>query len=305
VEKLIERPRHIEVQVLGDLHGRLIHLGERECSIQRRHQKLIEECPSPLVAANPELRQRLGEAAVRVACAAGYTNAGTVEFLVDSGGNFYFLEMNTRLQVEHPVTELVTGLDLVHWQVRIAAGERLTIAQEDVQWKGAAIECRICAEDPDHDFLPSPGRITQLDRPSGPGIRIDSGVYPGWTVPLEYDPLLAKIVAWAGTREGAISRMVAALSEYFVAGIKTNLSFFRQILEDGEFRRGRLHTGFIQDFQQRSQPDQEGCREEADRQVIAALVAAMHAARTPAAAPGHPTAAGSRWLQSGRRRLME
>src|SRR5208282_489025 len=170
VEKLIERPRHIEIQVFGDRHGNVIHLGERECSIQRRHQKIIEECPSPLVAANPEMRAEMGEAALRIARAVGYHNLGTVEFLVDSGGNFYFLEVNTRLQVEHPVTELVTGLDLVHLQLRIAHGEAITFAQQDVEWRGWAIECRVCAEDPEQNFFPSPGKIVQLREPSGPGI---------------------------------------------------------------------------------------------------------------------------------------
>src|SRR5437667_911250 len=193
IEKLIENPRHIETQVLGDRHGNLLSLGERECSIQRRHQKVIEECPSPLVAAHPEMRRRMGEAAIRAARAAGYFNAGTVEFLVDADRNFYFLEMNTRLQVEHPVTELVTGLDLVKLQIRIAAGQPLGFAQEDVVWRGSAIECRIYAEDPDEKFFPSPGKITRLAEPSGPGARLDSGVYEGFTVPIDYDPLLAKL----------------------------------------------------------------------------------------------------------------
>src|ERR1019366_22579 len=188
LEKLIIEPRHIEIQVLGDHHGHMIHLGERECSIQRRHQKVIEECPSPLITAYPELREKMGEAALKIARAAGYANAGTMEFLVDRDRNFYFLEMNTRLQVEHPVTELVTELDLVQWQLRIAAGEPLTIQQNDVMWRGASIECRLYAEDPDHHFFPSPGKIAYLNLPSGPGIRLDSGVSSGWTVPIDYDP---------------------------------------------------------------------------------------------------------------------
>jgi len=248
LEKFVASPRHIEIQVLGDRHGHMIHLGERECSIQRRHQKVIEECPSPVMAIDPELRQRMGEAAVRVAQAAGYYNAGTVEFLVDAERNFYFLEMNTRLQVEHPVTELVTAMDLVQWQLRIAAGERLTVAQQQVQWRGAALECRIYAEDPDNQFFPSPGRITSLRLPSGPGIRLDSGVYPGWTVPIDYDPLLAKLAVWANTRAEAIARMLRALDELSVFGIKTNIAFFRRILRDAEFQAGNLHTGFIPEF---------------------------------------------------------
>ena len=207
LEKLIERPRHIEVQVLGDEHGHLIHLGERECSVQRRHQKVIEESPSPLVLARPELRNEIGEAALRIARAVNYSNAGTMEFLADQDGRFYFLEMNTRLQVEHPVTEWVTGMDLVRWQLRIAAGEQLTVKQEDVRWSGSAIECRIYAEDPANNFFPSAGRITQYVEPSGPGVRVDGGAYAGWNVPLEYDPLLAKLTVWAGTREVAIDRM--------------------------------------------------------------------------------------------------
>jgi acetyl-CoA carboxylase biotin carboxylase subunit len=189
--------------------------------------------------------------------------------------------------------------------VRIAAGLPLTLSQEDVQWNGSAVECRICAEDPDRDFLPSPGRITQLDRPAGPGIRIDSGVYAGWSVPLEYDPLLAKIVAWAGSREGAVSRMVAALSEYYVAGIKTNLSFFRQILQDPEFREGRLHTGFIAEYQRRTKAREESGCGEADRQAVAALVAAIHAAKSPASAPSAASPQSAAWLRRGRQRLLE
>ena len=254
IEKLIENPRHIEIQVLGDRHGNLISLGERECSIQRRRQKVMEECPSPLVAAYPEMRRQMGDAAVRAARAAGYYNAGTVEFLVDADRNFYFLEMNTRLQVEHPVTELVTGLDLVKLQIRIAAGEPLGLVQEDIEWRGAAIECRVYAEDPDQNFLPSPGKITSLAQPSGPGVRLDSGIYEGFTVPLDYDPLLAKLAVWAGTREDAIARMSRAVREYHVGGIRTNLDFFRRILADPQFREGRLDTGFIDRFLARNRP---------------------------------------------------
>ena len=243
IEKAIANPRHIEMQVLADEQGNTVFLGERECSIQRRHQKVLEESPSPIV--NADMRQRMGEVAVRVAKAAGYTNAGTVEFLVDQKKKFYFLEMNTRLQVEHPVTELVTGLDLVHLQIQIAAGEKLPFRQEDVRIRGAAIECRIYAEDPDNNYFPSPGQITLLLSPSGPGIRRDSGMYEGWTVPIDYDPLLAKLIGYGVDRTQAISRLTRALHEYFVGGIKTNISLFRRILSDADFQSGRLDTGYL------------------------------------------------------------
>ena len=243
IEKAILNPRHIEMQVLADEHGNTVYLGERECSLQRRHQKVVEEAPSPVV--DPEMRRKMGEVAVRVAQAAGYTNAGTVEFLVDQQKNFYFLEMNTRLQVEHPVTELITGLDLVHLQIRIAAGERLPFTQDDVMIRGHAIECRIYAEDPDNNYFPSPGKITLLLLPSGPGIRRDSGMYEGWTVPMDYDPLLAKLIGYGTDREQAISRLTRALNEYFVGGIKTNISLFRRILSDPDFRSAKIDTGFL------------------------------------------------------------
>src|SRR5207245_2024296 len=243
VEKLIANPRHIEVQVLADEHGNVVHLGERECSIQRRHQKVLEEAPSPIV--DEQMRRRMGEVAVRVAKATGYTNAGTVEFLVDEARKFYFLEMNTRLQVEHPVTELVTGLDLVHRQIRIAAGGKLPFAQEDVHIRGYAIECRIYAEDPDNNYFPSPGRITLLLAPSGPGIRHDSGIYEGWTVPIDYDPLLAKLIGYGTDRKQTMGRLIRALNEYFVGGIKTNISLFRRILNDPDFQAGKLDTGYL------------------------------------------------------------
>ncbi|MHB1023151.1 MAG: acetyl-CoA carboxylase biotin carboxylase subunit [Acidobacteriaceae bacterium] len=243
LEKLIVRPRHIEIQLIADHHGNCIYLGERECSVQRRHQKVIEEAPSAIVDA--DLRRRMGETAVQLAQAADYTNAGTVEFLVDEARNFYFLEMNTRLQVEHPVTEMVTGLDLVHLQIRVAQGEALPLQQQDVQLRGHAVECRIYAEDPENNFFPSPGRITRLIQPGGPGIREDCGVYSGWTVPLDYDPMLSKLIAYAPTREAAIDRMLRALDEYVVGGIATNIQFFRRILTDSEFRAARIDTGYL------------------------------------------------------------
>ncbi len=254
IEKFIVRPRHIEIQVLGDADGHMIYLGERECSLQRRHQKVMEEAPSPFLRDKPELRRRMGEAAVAAARAAAYVNAGTVEFLVDADGGFYFLEMNTRLQVEHPVTELITGLDLVKWQVRIAAGQRLTIAQEEVRLEGWALECRLYAEDPDNGYLPSPGEIRTLVLPGGPGIRVDSGVYQGWRVPFEYDPLLIKLAAWAESREESIARMRRALMETQIGGIRHNIEFFLDVLADERFRAGDLHTGFLEEWQARRTP---------------------------------------------------
>lgn len=244
MEKLLQNPRHIEIQILADHHGHCVYLGERECSVQRRHQKVIEESPSAFV--DPDLRSRMGEAAVRLAQAAGYRNAGTAEFLVDRDRNFYFLEVNTRLQVEHPVTEMVTGLDLVHLQIRVAEGEPLPIVQQDIQLRGHAIECRIYAEDPDNEFFPSPGRITRLLHASGPGIREDAGVYEGWDVPLDYDPILSKLIAFAPTRELAIERMLRALGEYHVGGIATNVSLFRRILRDPDFRAANIHTQYLE-----------------------------------------------------------
>jgi acetyl-CoA carboxylase biotin carboxylase subunit len=244
IEKAIVNPRHIEMQVLADEHGNTVWLGERECSIQRRHQKVLEEAPSPIV--DPEMRRRMGEVAVRVAHASNYTNAGTVEFLVDQQKNFYFLEMNTRLQVEHPITELITGLDLVHLQIRIAGGEKLPFSQSEVSIRGHAIECRIYAEDPDNGFFPSPGKISLLLEPSGPGIRLDGGTYEGWTVPMDYDPLLAKLIGFGGDRRQAIMRIQRALAEYFVGGIKTNILLFQRILSDSDFQSGNVDTGYLE-----------------------------------------------------------
>jgi acetyl-CoA carboxylase biotin carboxylase subunit len=288
LEKLVLEPRHIEIQVLGDHHGHMIHLGERECSIQRRHQKVIEECPSPLMAIDPGLRDRMGAAAVKVARAAGYANAGTIEFLVDRDRNFYFLEMNTRLQVEHPVTELVTGLDLVAWQLKIASGERLTIQQKDVRWTGAAIECRVYAEDPENNFLPFPGKITRLTEPSGPGIRLDSGVYEGWNVPFDYDPLLAKLAVWGPDRATALNRLKRALQEYKVGGIRTNLAFFTDVLNDEAMQRGELSTAFLDGFFERRKPAADPCLE---MEAVAAIVAALSKPKSETA----PAIAVSKW----------
>jgi acetyl-CoA carboxylase biotin carboxylase subunit len=244
IEKYVTNPRHVEIQVLADAYGHVIHLGERECSLQRRHQKVIEEAPSPLMTA--ELRAHMGQAAVRAAQAANYRNAGTVEFLVDQERNFYFLEMNTRLQVEHPVTELVTGIDLVQTQLRIAAGEPLAYRQEDITWRGAAIECRIYAEDPAHNFRPSPGKITALQAPAGPWVRDERGVFAGGEVSPYYDPMISKLVVWGAGRMEAIARMRRALDEYIIAGIRTTIPFHRWVMDDEDFQAGRLDTGFIE-----------------------------------------------------------
>ncbi len=289
LERAIAEPRHIEVQVLADADGAVVHLGERECSIQRRHQKLVEESPSPVVDAR--LRQRMGEAAVRLARAAGYVNAGTVEFLVDADGRFYFLEVNTRLQVEHPVTELVTGLDLVREQLRIAAGEPLGYGQGDVAWRGHAIECRINAEDPFAGWLPSPGTITGLRAPAGPWVRDDSGVYEGATVPRFYDTLLAKLIVWGADRTAAIDRMARALAEYKVAGVRTTIPALERIVAHPDFRAGRLSTGFLE----RVMPDLHAA--EGRHETIAALAAALAQYERLGGgelAPGTPVASGWR-----------
>jgi len=244
LEKLITRARHVEFQILCDSFGNAIHLLERECSIQRRHQKIIEETPS--VSLTPELRDRMGSAAVRAAKASGYVNAGTVEFLLEPDGNFYFLEINTRLQVEHPITEMITGIDLVKKQIEIAAGMPLSIKQPDIAGKGHAIECRVYGEDPEHSFFPSAGKIQFLKEPTGPGIRCDSGVCTGFTVPVEYDPILAKLTAHAETRQDAINRMVKALSGFPVLGIKTNIHFLMDILTSGSFHSGQTYTDVIE-----------------------------------------------------------
>ncbi len=288
IEKAIINPRHIEMQILADEHGNTVYLGERECSLQRRHQKVIEEAPSPVV--DPDMRRRMGEVAVRVAQAAGYTNAGTVEFLVDQQKNFYFLEMNTRLQVEHPVTELVTGLDLVHLQIRIANGEKLPFRQEDVLLRGHAIECRIYAEDPDNNYFPSPGKITLLLLPSGPGIRRDSGMYEGWTVPTDYDPLLAKLIGYGTDRNQAIGRLTRALNEYFVGGIKTNISLFRRILNDPDFRAAKMDTGFLDRLLKQKSEDSQVSPEATE---VAVIAAGMFAALGSAAAASGERAGGS------------
>ncbi|HVM94577.1 MAG TPA: acetyl-CoA carboxylase biotin carboxylase subunit [Terriglobales bacterium] len=299
IEKAIVNPRHIEMQILADEHGNTVWLGERECSIQRRHQKVLEEAPSPIV--DPEMRRRMGEVAVRVAQAANYTNAGTIEFLVDQDKNFYFLEMNTRLQVEHPVTELTTGLDLVHLQIRIASGEKLPFTQAELGIRGHAIECRIYAEDPDNNYFPSPGKIEVLLQPSGPGIRRDSGMYEGWTVPMDYDPLLAKLIGYGTDREQAIMRLERALYEYFVAGIKTNISLFRRILRDTDFRAAKLDTGFLDRLLAKGDGD---VPTRAPEPRIAAIAAGMFAVLDPSSNKNGSVAKSaprsSNWKEKGR-----
>ena len=243
LEKFVVKPRHIEVQVFADQHGNCVHLGERECSIQRRHQKLIEESPSPVVT--PEDRAKIGDLAVKAAKAAGYSSAGTVEFLRSADGSFYFMEVNARLQVEHPVTEMVTGIDMVRTMIEVAAGGKLPFAQDDIVLRGHSIECRIIAEDPTRNFMPSPGTIRGLRPPQGPGVRYDGGAYPGYEVPIFYDPMLAKLVVWAADRPQAIARMRRALDEYRVDGIRTSVPFHRKLMDSEAFVAGDLHTGYL------------------------------------------------------------
>jgi acetyl-CoA carboxylase, biotin carboxylase subunit len=316
LEKLIQRPRHIEIQLIADTHGNCLYLGERECSVQRRHQKVIEEAPSPVVS--EDLRRRMGEAAARLALSAGYVNAGTVEFLVEglepagttpiTPENFYFLEMNTRLQVEHPVTELITGLDLVHMQIRVAEGDPLPIRQQDISLRGHAIECRIYAEDWENGFLPSPGRITRLIQPAGPGIREDSAVYEGWTVPLEYDPMLSKLISFAETREAAIARMLRALDEYFVGGIKTNLGLFQRILKDPDFRAAKIHTGYLEQLLA-SDAEAISTKPSTDESAlipedIAAIAAALFLATREAPSSVATTSTTSRWAATAKHEAL-
>jgi acetyl-CoA carboxylase biotin carboxylase subunit len=247
IEKFIENPHHVEFQVLGDTKGHIIHLGERDCSIQRRNQKVVEESPSPLLDNKfKKLRDRMGKAAVKIAEQAHYTNAGTVEFIVDNNGQFYFLEMNKRIQVEHPVTEEVTGIDLVRYQIMIAMGESLRHSQSDVQFKGHAIECRINAEDPFDDFRPSPGRIEMYYQPGGRGVRVDSHAYAGYNIPSAYDSMIGKLITYGRDRREAMDKMSRALSEYMITGVKTTISFQQAILQDPNFRRGVYSTTFIE-----------------------------------------------------------
>jgi len=306
LERYVAQPRHVEVQALADGQGHTIHLGERECSIQRRHQKIVEETPSPALA--PELRQRMGDAAVAVAQGAGYVNAGTVEFLLDArSGEYYFLEMNARLQVEHPITETVLGLDMVEWQVRIASGEPLTLRQHEIQPRGHAVECRIYAEDPYHDFVPSTGNLLRWRPPSGPGLRLDSGVSEGQEITIHYDPMLAKLTAWGPDRSTALGRMEGALSRFQVLGVVTNIPLLRRVVAHPQFQGGEYDTGFLEWNPAVTRPSVTEQARLLSRAVAAWAVDQPAAARESRARPDGPTgtgpaspgpwqSAGGRWL---------
>ena len=249
IEKYLKNPRHIEVQILADRFGNVVYLGERDCSIQRRHQKLLEEAPSPAVG--EKVREKLGRTAAKVAKAIKYEGVGTVEFLLDENNNFYFMEMNTRLQVEHGITEMISNVDIVREQINIAAGKSISVAQRDVEIRGHAIECRINAEDPERDFMPAPGQINGYVAPGGYGVRVDSHVYSGYTIPTYYDSMIAKLICWAPNREQARRRMYRALKEYVITGVKTTLPFYQDIIEDPVFTKGKFDTGFLEDYQKR------------------------------------------------------
>ena len=297
LEKYIEGPRHVEIQIIGDMHGNMVHLGERECSVQRRHQKMIEEAPS--VAVSPELRAEMGATAVRAARAAGYVNAGTCEFLLARDGSYYFLEMNTRLQVEHPVTELVTGIDLVQWQLRVASGQQLGFAQEDISPKGWAMECRITSEDPANDFLPSTGRISYLHLPSGPGVRWDGGIEIGSEVSLHYDPMLAKLIVHAPNRDLAVARMHRALSELVIGGVETSREFHLRVMEDAEFRAGAIEIQWLE-RRLASLTSDVGTEDGAMLAALAAALLAESESGTRVAGPAQRESAVSAWGRAAR-----
>ena len=298
IEKYIEGTRHVEIQILGDRFGNYVHLCERECSIQRRHQKVIEESPSVIVT--PEMRAAMGKVAIEAAKAVRYEGAGTCEFLVDPDRNFYFLEMNTRLQVEHPVTEMVTGTDMVKEQIRLAAGETLAVRQEDVNQVGHAVECRIYAEDPDRDFMPCPGLIASMRAPAGPGVRVDSGVYEGFEIPIHYDPIISKLVAWGKDRSEAIARMKRALSSYVIAGVKTTIPFHLRVMSNRPFIEGNFDTNFINDVFSRENAERKAGKEE-----FAVIAAAIHLyeeerKRAVNPIPGDADGSVSMWKYSAR-----
>ena len=298
LEKFMEEPHHIEFQILGDNHGNVIHLCERECSVQRRNQKIVEESPSPFIT--PELRVNMGEKAVAAAKGVNYSGAGTIEFLVDKHRNFYFLEMNTRLQVEHPITEEVLGVDLVKEQIRVANNEQLHIRQEDIVQRGHAIECRICAEDTDAGFMPSPGVIRQLTEPNGIGVRVDSYVYEGYEIPVYYDPMIGKLIVWATTRQYAIERMRRVLHEYKITGLKTNISYLRRIMDSSDFVKGKYDTSFIEKHAEQLQhPVETGGTETENIAMIAAYIdylMNLEENSSGTAADGRPI---SRWREFG------
>ena len=302
IEKYIESPHHIEFQVLADKHGNVIHLCERECSVQRRHQKVIEETPSPLMT--PELRKKMGEDAVAAARAVDYEGAGTIEFLADNDRNYYFLEMNTRLQVEHPITEEVVGVDLVRQQILIASGEKLSLKQDDIVQSGHAIECRIYAEDPDNQFMPSPGRIRYMTEPSGPGIRTDGYAYEGYEIPLYYDPMIAKLVAWAKTREDAIDRMKRALHEYKIGGVKTSINFLEKVMGNKAFIKGKYDTHFIDENIDSLVASTDGqSKQDEDIAIIAAFVDYHEKLlKSPALKPYQSNGGRSPWKHFGRKK---
>lgn len=304
IEKCVLKPRHVEIQVLADQAGNTVHLFERDCSVQRRHQKIIEETPCPVLP--DEIRQQMGAVAVQAAKAVNYVGAGTVEFLLDADRNFYFLEMNTRLQVEHPITEMITGIDLVRWQVRIAAGEPLGFAQEDLQSRGAAIECRLYAEDPENNFRPSPGKLEILRPPSGPGVREDSGVYEGASVPVHYDPMISKLVAYGEDRQQAIERMRRALMEYRLSGIESNLAFHLEVLGHPDFLSGEYDTNFVPAWLEEREKSEMPGREEAE--IAAAIDAFLRDEQLEAGAQGSFGAgiasSASGWKTLGRIRRL-
>jgi acetyl-CoA carboxylase biotin carboxylase subunit len=295
IEKYIEKPRHVEFQILADNRGNVVHLFERECSIQRRYQKIIEESPSP--ALNEQLRKKMGETAIKIIKACDYTNAGTVEFLLDKDKNFYFLEVNARIQVEHPVTELVTSVDLVKEQIKVSSGEKLSYKQEELSQKGHAIEARIYAEDPDNNFIPSPGIVKFLREPSGPGIRLDSGIYEGFEIPVFYDPLISKLIVWAQDRNSAIAKLKWALNEYKIIGVKTILSLLSTILNDKNFVKGNINTHFLESFKPKEK--------KLDSNKIAAIAAMCENLSSEQTYSQEPAKKISRWKLAGRQRGLQ
>ena len=303
IEKYIESPHHIEFQILADTQGNTIHLCERECSVQRRHQKVVEETPSPLVT--PEMREKMGKAAVAAAKAVDYVGAGTIEFLADNNRNYYFLEMNTRLQVEHPVTEMVVGIDLVKEQIRIANGEKLTYKQKDITQSGHAIECRIYAEDPDNNFMPSPGLVRHISEPTGLGVRTDGYVYEGFEIPIYYDPLISKLIVWGENREEAIRRMKRALYEYTITGVKTSIRFLEKIMDTPDFYKGKYDTHFIENNKDRLMP--EGLKPDAlseDMAIIAAFIDYTNKLEKLRPITLTPKNGNSGWKNYGRKKLI-